>query len=216
MHKQGYRKSSEKCQKILTYCTFRLGSIGSVSEVLLRALGPRQLSLEALREVEQAPGDDGVVVQRHVKRHHRRTDANPTQIRRHLVPHTYGAFPQTLPDRQLQVKYRKVSLLSHDSLSTPPPSGFAPPRSSTELALLVGVSEERLLGLVSSKASLVAPYMTCVRWDGWPFSIVTRRPRSSFISILSMERCAYRSRELCRLIKCAVFAIFRYCYYTSN
>ena len=57
-----------------------------------------------LSEVEEAPGDDGVVVEGDVEGDDGAADADPAQQRRHLVPDADGAFPQALPDRQLQVE----------------------------------------------------------------------------------------------------------------
>ena len=55
---------------------FGFGGVGAVGEVDLGAFGPRELRLETLDKVEEAPGDDGVVVEGYVKGDHGAADTN--------------------------------------------------------------------------------------------------------------------------------------------
>ena len=91
---------------MLTDLTFRVDNDGGVALYPVRTGRPGQRALEALHEVQQTPRHDGVVVQRHVERHHGRRDPDTRQVRRHLVPRPDGAFPQSLPYCEFQEKER--------------------------------------------------------------------------------------------------------------
>lgn len=72
--------------------------------------------LSHLNEVEEAPRDDGVVVEGHVEGDHRGGDTDAAQARGHLVPHAYRALSQTLPDGQLQVEDGDALDAEHDKV----------------------------------------------------------------------------------------------------
>uniref|UniRef100_A0A182JDG8 Uncharacterized protein n=1 Tax=Anopheles atroparvus TaxID=41427 RepID=A0A182JDG8_ANOAO len=84
--------------------------------VPLRALGPRQRRLEAVQQVDQAPGDDGVVVERHDVADERGRDADAAEVAGHLVPHPDRALAQPLPDGQLQVEDGQALEQQHDEV----------------------------------------------------------------------------------------------------
>lgn len=90
-----------------------------VREILIESRGavrPRQRRLEAVQQIDQAPGNDCVVVQGHYVADHRRGDPNPAQIRRDLAPHADGALAQSLANGQFQVEDRYALDAQHDEV----------------------------------------------------------------------------------------------------
>lgn len=67
-----------------------------------------QVEVSDLDEVEEAPGDDGVVVERHVEGHDGTADADAGHVGRDLVPDSDRALPESLSDGQLQVEDRNT------------------------------------------------------------------------------------------------------------
>lgn len=69
-----------------------------------RTLGPRQGGLETLDQINDAPRHDCIIVKRHIERDCSGSQPHSLEIRGDLVPRADRSFPQTLPDRKLQVK----------------------------------------------------------------------------------------------------------------
>uniref|UniRef100_A0A8W7PST8 Uncharacterized protein n=1 Tax=Anopheles coluzzii TaxID=1518534 RepID=A0A8W7PST8_ANOCL len=84
--------------------TLRLDVVGEVLKQPLRTFGPRQRRFEAVQQIDQAPGNDGVVVERHDVADEGGGDADTAEVGGHLVPHTDRTLAQALPDRELQIE----------------------------------------------------------------------------------------------------------------
>ena len=72
------------------------------------------LAVTHMKHIVEAPGDDGVVVERHIQRDEAAGHANATQVGGDLVPHPDGSLSQPLAHRQFQVEHRDAQNEQHD------------------------------------------------------------------------------------------------------
>jgi len=80
--------------------------VGKVLVQPRRAVRPGQWRFEAVQQIDQTPGNNGVVVQSHYIANHRRGDPDAAQVRRHLAPNADGSLSQSLANGQFQVEDR--------------------------------------------------------------------------------------------------------------
>ena len=86
------------------------------NEGLRGAVGPGKRALERVEEVEEAPHDDGVVVDGHHVGRDGAGQPHAAHERVHLVPHPQAPQPHLLTDGQLQVQQRHALHEQHDQV----------------------------------------------------------------------------------------------------